>query len=408
MQFTYKARNNKGMLIAGESEAETSQALQEDLFKRGLIPITVREVKAGGFSLEAFFNSFNKASQEEVMVFTRQFYTLFKAGVSVDTILATLAKQAMGKCMREAIDRIRVDVNSGMSLAKSFRQHPKVFNELYVSMVGAGEEAGILEQSLEELVKLIEKDSAIVREIKSATLYPKIVMFVLAGAVAVLMIFVIPKFEKFYGHYNADLPMATQILMGVSNFVRDYWWIVILMFVGVYFMYHRYANTRSGRYKIDQLRFQLPVFGALSLKVAISRFGHILSALYKSGLSMTRSLEIVANVIGNEAFALEVRKIVDDVQRGSGLAASMQQRRYFPIVVIETTAVGERAGSLDEMLEAVASHFEMEVQHTIKNLTTLLEPIMLIGIFGMVTVMALAIFLPIWNMANIVGGASGG
>lgn len=402
MRFAYRARDNHGAAVSGEVEAPTLDAAQSMMTERSLIPMSLREMKPGSISLEGIKNMFNRVKMEEVMVFTRQFYTLFKAGVSIDTILATLAKQAMGKALREAIDGIRSDIGKGASLSQSFRQHPRVFDELYISMISAGEEAGILEQTLSELVKLIEKDEAIKRNIKSALFYPKIVVFVLCGAITTLMMMVVPKFKEFFGHYKAELPLPTRILIGTSDFMVNYWFFIPIIIGTAMFFFKRYAATRSGRYTLDRIKFQTPIFGELTMKVANARYGHILSALYKSGLAMSRSLDVVANVIGNEAFGQEVRLMRDDIQRGMGMAEAMQLRSYFPPVVIETTAVGERTGSLDEMLEAVAEHFELEVNHTVKNLTTLLEPILLVGIFGIVTVVALAIFLPIWGMSSIV------
>jgi len=255
---------------------------------------------------------------------------------------------------------------------------------------------------LKELVKLIEKEDEIRRNIKAATLYPKIVITVLIGAIFALMTLVVPKFTTFYGHYEADLPIATQIMISASTFMRGYWYLIALTILIVCYSYHRYAQSRTGRYNLDELQFKLPVFGELAIKIANSRFGHILSSLYKSGLSMPRSLEVVSNVIGNEAYALEVRKLRDAIQKGSTMSDAMTQLKYFPPVMIETTAVGEKTGSLDEMLTAISDHYELEVSHNIKNLTTLLEPILLIVIFGMVTVLALAIFLPIWNMSSII------
>ncbi len=404
VQFIYQARDADGLLVSGQGEAQSVSAMQEELSRQGMIPIKVDEAGKGMMSLQRIGSWFDKVKSDELMVFTRQFATLFRAGVSIDTILSTLAKQAMGKVLKEAIKRIRIDVSRGSSLSQALRQHPKVFSDLYVSMIAAGEEAGILEQSLNELVILIEKDERIKQNIKSATLYPKIVMGVIFLAVTVLMIFVIPKFEAFYGHYNAELPLPTQILMGASNFVRHFWWIAASIAVGIVVAYRKYVATNSGRYQVDKLIFMLPVFGDLALKVANARFGHILSALYRSGLSMSRCLDVVARVIGNEAFALDVQLIADDIKRGSSLADSMQQRSYFPPIIVETTAIGEQGGSLDEMLSAVADHYEMEVEHTVKNLATLLEPIMLGGIFAIVAVMALAIFLPIWNMMGVVSG----
>ena len=302
-----------------------------------------------------------------------------------------------------ALDRIRSDLASGATLAQAFGRHPKIFSELYVAMLAAGEEAGILEQVLQNLSNLLEKEFEIQKNVKGAVLYPKIVIFILVAAITFLMVFVVPKFMDFYGQYNAELPLPTRILIGGSNFVTQYWYVAIICFGTLYFIWHRFANTNVGKMKIDKIRFNLPVFGKLNLKVANARFGHILSALYSSGLAMPRCLEVVANVIGNVAFGMEVKKIRDEIQRGSTLSEAMSHQTYFPPVVIETTAVGEQAGALDEMLGTVAVHYDMEVSHTIKNLTTLLEPIMLVGIFGVVALLALAIFLPIWNLSEAIG-----
>lgn len=400
-QFSYKARDQKGTLVSGIVESAGSKSAEEQLFSNGLIPISVKVVKAGEKNLSDIFQ---RVSSEELMVFTRQFYTLFKAGVSMNTILGTIGKQMTNKLLRDTILKIKNDVAEGATLTQAFGRHSKVFNELYISMLAAGEEAGILEQVLFELTHLIEKENEIKRSIKSATLYPKIVVGVLVIAVTVLMTFVVPKFTKFYSHYSAELPLPTQIMIGTSNFVREYWYIVILVVSAVWLLYRRYYNTRSGRLRIDQFKFKLPVFGDLVMKISNARFGHILSALYKSGLAMPRSLEVVAGVIGNDAFALEVRKIRDLIQKGITLSDAMTRQSLFPPVVIETTAVGERTGALDEMLNAVSEHYDLEVSHTIKNLTTLLEPILLVCIFGMVAMLALSIFLPIWNMSRIVTG----
>jgi type II secretory pathway component PulF len=259
-----------------------------------------------------------------------------------------------------------------------------------------------LEKVLQELVKLLSKEEEMKKNVKSATLYPKIVVVVLIVAVFVLMTLVVPKFSTFYAKYSAELPIPTLILIGVSKFFKNAWYLIIIFIGFAYFMFARYSHSRTGRFKIDRLKFKLPVFGDLNAKISNARFGHILSALYKSGLPMPRCLEVAARVIGNEAFSREVFIIRDDIQKGATLADAMSRQTLFPPVVIETTAVGERAGSLDEMLDTVAEHYDLEVGHTVKNLATLLEPLLLIMIFGMVTLLALAIFLPIWNLSQVV------
>ncbi|MBI4211158.1 MAG: type II secretion system F family protein, partial [Deltaproteobacteria bacterium] len=368
-----------------------------------MVPIDVHEVRKGMFSAENLSAFFNRVGNDEIMMFTRQFSTLFRAGVSMETIFATLAKQVKSISLRNALTRIRSDISSGSSLAQAFSRHPRIFNDLYVSMLAAGEEAGILEEVLRNLSSLLERDYEIQKNIKGAMLYPKIVIFVLLGAIFFLMTFVVPKFTDFYGRYGAELPLPTQILIWASHFVMHYWYLGIAIIIFCVYLIRRILSTQVGRMKFDRLRFHLPVFGDLNMKVANARFGRILAALYRAGLSMPRALEVVANVIGNISFAQEVRKVRDDIQKGSMLSEAMAKQTYFPFVMVETTAVGEKSGAIDEMLSTIADHYELEVSYTIKNLTALLEPLLLIGIFGIVTLLALAIFLPIWNLSTVIG-----
>lgn len=400
--FLYKARDRAGTLISGEIEASSAQELKESLFHEGMIPLQVKELVKSSWSPQNLLDALNKVKPEQLMVFTRQFYTLFKAGVSMDTILATMAQQMQGTKLAQALIRIRADLSSGSSLSQAFSRHPRIFNDLYISMLAAGEEAGILEQVLANLSDLLRKEFEIEKNIKGAMLYPKIVIGVLFSAVAFLMTFVVPKFVDFYARYDAELPLPTRILIGLSVFFTKYWYVALVTFIVVVILWQRFSSTNTGRMKIDRVRFQLPIFGDLNVKVANARFGHIMSALYRSGLAMPRCLDVVARVIGNVAFAFEVQKIRDDIQKGSSLSEAMSRRMYFPPVMVETTAVGERAGALDEMLSTIAGHYDMEVDHTVKNLTTLLEPIMLCLIFGMVTILALAIFLPIWSLSEVI------
>ena len=401
--FYYRARDQSGVLVTGEIEAASAEELKDGLFHEGMIPLQVKELTKNGFSLEAISELFNRVTAEELMVFTRQFHTLFKAGVSMDTILVTMAQQVKGSKLAHALIRIRADLSAGASLAQAFGRHPKIFSELYTSMLAAGEEAGILEKVLGNLSELLQKEFEIQKNIKGAVLYPKIVVVVLILAIAFLMTFVVPQFIGFYGRYGADLPLPTKILIGASTFTTKYWYIALSSVGTVIFLWRRFYNTNVGRLKVDKLRFTLPVFGALNMKVANARFGHITSALYSSGLAIPRCLEVVAKVIGNVAYGLEVRKICDEIKRGATLSEAMSRQNYFSPVIIETTAVGEKTGALDEMLSAVASHYDLEVNHTVKNLTTLLEPVMLVGIFAVVALLALAIFLPIWNLSDAIG-----
>ena len=401
--FYYRARDKAGKIVSGEVEAISADEIKESLFREGMIPLVVHEVHAGSFSLDKITRLFYRVRHEELMIFTRQFYTLFKAGVSMDTILTSMTKQVSSPLLKKALVKIRADVAAGATLAQAFGRHPSVFDQLYVSMIAAGEEAGILEDVLRQLSTLLEKDYEIKKGVKNAKMYPKIVITVLILAIAFLMAYVVPKFTAFYAHYDAKLPLPTLILIGASDFVRGYWYVVLGVVGTVLFFFGRYYRTKTGRFKIDRFRLQMPVFGQLNLKVANARFARILAALYRSGLHMPRCLEVVSNVIGNEAYAREVREIKDEIQKGATLSEAMGRKSSFPNVMVETASVGEQAGALDELLSTIADHFELEVSYTVKNLTTLLEPLLLVGIFGIVLLLALAIFLPIWNLSAVIG-----
>ena len=371
-KFSYKARDQMGTLVSGEIEAESAGELKQALFDEGMVPLEVREVQGSEALFQSLSNLFGRVKQEEMLMFTRQFYTLFRAGVSMDTILATLGR------------------------------HPRVFSELYVSMLAAGEEAGILEKVLKNLSDVLEKDYEIRKSVKAALLYPKIVITTLVFAVIFVMIYVVPQFVRFYSRYGAELPLPTRILIGTSAFFHDYWYIAIsLTGLGIY-LFQRFYRSAVGRLWIDQFRFKLPVFGDLTRKVANARFAHIMSSLYGAGVSMPRSLEVVADTIGNRAFAKGILAAKEDIQKGASLAKALGQQPYFFPVTVEATAVGERAGALGDMLSSIAEHYDLEVSHTVKGLTTLLEPILLVIIFSMVALLALAIYLPIWNLSQVV------
>lgn len=400
--FYYKARDNQGLLVTGELEANADQELVNYFSDHGLIPLAVKKTTPGlNFNfLKSLFQQ--RIKEEEILVLTRQFFTLFKAGMSMESVLGTLIRQTSNKRLKDVLQRIRSKVASGEGLSKSFAGYSDVFGDLYTSMLAAGEEAGILEEVLGNLAGLLEKEIQIKTSVKSATLYPKIVVFVLIAATIVIMTFVVPQFASFFIHYKADLPLPTRILMGTSNFFKNFWYVVILVVGGLGLTYKRYAKTGRGQINLGRLRFRLPVFGLLNIKIANSRFCHILGALYRSGLPITRCLEITGRTIENGAFMREVDLLKDEVTKGKTISEGMETCQYFTPVIIDATAVGEKTGSLDEMLESMGEHYDVEVQHTIKNLTTLLEPFLLFFIFGMVAVFALAIFLPIWNISRVV------
>lgn len=400
--YTYKARDLNGLLVNGELEAETANAIREMLGEQGLIPISVtagKKTLGGGFNLK---NLFNSVKGEELMLFTRQFHTLFKAGMDMETMLGTLSSQMTNEYFSKAIKRIQNDVAAGSSLARAFAQHPKIFNDLYTNMLATGEEAGILDEVLSQLSGLMEKEITLKSAVKSATLYPKIVMGALVVATIVVMTVILPKFQGFYASFGAKLPLPTRILMGTSDFFLGYWYIIALIVGGTKFAYSRWVSTQRGRYLMDIFIWKLPVFGSLGQKVANARFANILGALYKAGLPVTRALEITAKTMGHAAFEKDIMGVKLEVEKGRGIAEAMRDVKYFNSLIVEATAIGEKSGALDDMYKAIGTHYDMEVSHTLKNLTTMIEPILLGFVFGLISIFALAIFMPMLNVNRAV------
>jgi len=401
VKFAYKARNMSGSLVQGFLESESVASAKTQLSDEGLIPISVNNAKSS-IALSASLLFKKAVKPQEIVLFTKQFSTLFKAGMGMENILSTLSKQSTNPSMKEALETIRNDIQQGSNLSKAFSKHPRIFDELYINMLSSGEEAGILDEVLKQLSDVLEKDFSMRKGIKSAMLYPKIVVGVLVAASTVLMTMVVPKFKEIFDQLGAELPLPTKIMIWVSNFMTNYLFVIILGSIAAKFVYNRWYDTPKGKLIVDRFMFKVPIFGPLLLKVANARFSNILSCLYRSGLPVTKALHITGNVIGNEAFMRDVRILQTDVEKGQAIADSMRNLNYFNPVIVEATNIGEKTGALDSMLSSIGEHYDMEIDHTIKNLTTMLEPILLVLIFSMVAVFALAIFLPIWSMSDAV------
>ncbi len=405
IQMAYKAYDPKGGVVRGITEGENERDILQAMRQRGFRIVQLAPASRGLTGLQSKLQSFfPPVKAEELIVFTRQFHTLFKAGLGMDVLLSTLIKQTQNKHMQHALMSIQSDIQSGTSLAKAFSKHPLIFNKLYTSMLLAGEEAGILEQVLGEIVTVLEKDDRLHREVSSATLYPKIVVGVMVVSLYVMMTFVIPKFADFYDKFQAQLPLPTRILMGMSDFSCNYWYVVLAFMAFVVWFFRRWSSSPQGKLKWDLLKLRFPIFGNLFQKISMARFGHLFAALYRSGLPLVRSFEVLSQVIGNEGYAREISHFREGLLKGKTIAEVMRQSKLFSVIMIETTAIGEQSGNLDNMLSSMASHFDLEISHITKNLTTLLEPILLCMMFGMVTLMALGIFLPMWNMSRAVMG----
>ncbi len=398
--FRYKAMNQAGALVQDELEAPNPGAVAEKLESLGYTPLKISRKKVGGGNIR-LFQSKPKVKDNEIIVFTRQLVTLLKAGVPLLSALEALAEQTDSEQMRDVIGKIYVDIESGISLSEALAKHPSVFEEMYVNSIRAGEMGGALDQVLLRLANLIEYDRETRARIKSAMRYPIIVVVSLVVAVITLMMLVVPKFIDMFTKLGVELPLPTRILIAVYEAMSHYWYLGIAGVVLAIAGFKLWVKTPSGRLIWDGFKLKLPVFGPLLMKSYMSRFTRMFETLNRSGLPILQTLEIVGKTVGNAVIRREIEKASMGIRRGDGIASPLKQSKLFPPMVVRMIAIGEQSGSLDEMLKNVSEHYDMEVDYAVKNLTSLIEPMLTVGLGLIVLFLALAIFLPMWDMTKI-------
>jgi type II secretory pathway component PulF len=399
--FYYRARNSTGVLVTGNLEAANKAAAEINLDRMGLIPLSVKPAE-NSFELPDINLLFQTITPQDTIIFSRQLATLFTAGIPLTRALFTLETQLSNKKLTNVIKTVREDVEGGSTFAQALKKHPHVFDETYYSMVEAGEAGGILDNILERLAGMKERIHEINSKVKSATLYPKIVVVAILIAATILMTFVVPKFTKLYLNFNVPLPLPTRMLIATSTFFSSYWYLVAIAAILPVILFKWWVRTDTGHFNWDKWKLSIPIFGPFSQKATMSRFARVFGSLYKSGLPILQSLDIVSRVTDNRLISKTVNDIEMDIRSGKSLSDLMEKSRLFPPMVVQMVRVGEETGALDEMLEKVAQYYDQEVDYTVRNMTTSLEPVLLTVIFVMVLFLALAIFLPMWDIVGIV------
>jgi type II secretory pathway component PulF len=404
--FTYRARDKYGSLFTGTIETSGRDAVASQLDHLGYHPVSIEEQRPGVGAAE-FFERFTRVSPQDLIVFSRQLATLISAGLPFMTSFDALIEQTQNQRLKAVITQVRKDVEGGSSFSDALAKHPSVFSNLYVSMIRAGETGGVLDEILQRLATLAEHEAETRARIKAATRYPKIVIGALAIAFIILLQFVVPKFAALYANFKAQLPLPTRILIGINHAFQSYWWLVLSVIILVAFSARAYIRTEAGRLRWDGIKIKLPIFGAIFLKTALSRFARIFGTLTRSGLSILQTLEIVSQTVGNTVISRVVDNIRDSARQGRGIVQPMQVSRIFPPIVIQMVAIGEQTGKMEEMLMKVSEYYDQEVEYSIRNLSTSLEPLLLAVIGGVVLFLALAIFMPWWNLINVFKGGGG-
>ncbi len=408
--FEYRARDRVGDAVTGVLDAPGVDAVRSRLGEMGYIPVSVTEGKGNSRSSDkgeskgvnlniTIFKP--KVRAKDLIVFNRQLATLFAAGIPLLRALQALAEQMENPTFKEVLLGVTKDIQEGLAFSEALAKHPSVFSGLFIAMIKAGEASGTLDSILMRLSDLAEHDAATKAKIKAATRYPKIVIGVMVLAICILMNFVVPNFVQIFEQVKLELPLATRILMVASNIFTNYWYILFVGAGGLYFAFRQYGKTKSGRYQIDKLSLKFPIFGPIFLKISMSIFTRTMSTLNRSGLSIIKNLEICSEVVENDVIAKLINELKESVKQGESISLTMKRSKYFTPMVIQMMSAGEESGELDNMLVKVSEYYDMEVDHSISNISSLIEPLLLIFLGGVVLFLMLAIFMPMWNMTKL-------
>lgn len=404
LTFDYKVRDRSGNLIEGKLDGDSLPLVVGRLREMGYLPVKVTPVDGGGLKREIVIPGLsNRIKAKEVAVFTRQFATMVDSGLSISRSLAVLASQIENKALAEKVREVREDVESGMSLSAAMAKHPKVFDHLYVSMVQAGEIGGSIDTVLRNTASQLEKEVELSRKIRGAMTYPIVVVAVIGIIFVAMMTLIVPTFEKLFASLGGKLPFPTRVLISISHTLVSWKVLVILALVaGGIVAFVRWIKTESGRRKWDAFKMRPPVFGALTHKAALSRFSSTLSSLLSAGVPAMEALDIVADAAGNAVVSDATRQIKVAIREGQPFSEPMRANPVFPALVIQMVEVGEQTGALDEMLQKVADFYMGEVDQTVNNLTSILEPFLVVIMGAVVGSIIICLYLPMFDYIKYV------
>ena len=402
VKFKYRARDKEGRLHTGVVDAERQEAAADQLRGMGYLPVLIEEQADSPSRGVDVLSLFKRVKPQDLILFSRQLSTLISSGVPFIKSMTIIEKQMNSSpYFQQIIGDIRRDVESGTAFSVALEKHPKIFSRLYAGMIRAAETAGILDSILNRLALLAEHEMETRSRIKAAVRYPLIVIGALCAAFAFLVSFVIPRFASLYAQSKTALPLPTRILIGINHVVQNYWFLIIpgIAFTAWTLMW--YLRTPGGRWRWDGIKLKLPVFGPLFQKTALSRFARVFSAMQKSGLSMLLTLDIVAETVENVVLARGVEEMREGVREGKTLAEPMEASGLFPPLIVQMVSVGEETGDIESLLNKASDYYDREVEYTLRNLSTMIEPILLLFVGAMVLFLALGIFMPLWDMLNV-------
>ena len=404
--FEFKGLNRAGKEVAGVRDADSEKALRAALKREGIFITRVGRGQKKGQGLLAteidFEQYLERISQSDIALFSRQLATLTKAGIPLVEAISATVDQTDKKKLRRVLAKVRQDVSEGSSLAGALEQHPTVFSPIFPNMIRAGEASGTLDQVLARLADFTENSVKLKSKVQSAMMYP-IIMVLIGGAIlAGLFVFVIPQITQIFEDSGQDLPPLTTLLIAASHFLRNYYWLMLLLFIAFFWAFRKWKHTPKGSYSWDKIKLRIPVVGKLILMIGVARFTRTLATLLRSGVPLLKALDITKNVLGNQLLVEVVEKARLSVKEGSSLADPLKASGKFPPIVVHMIAIGEQSGALEDMLAVVSDTYESQVDSRIAGLTSLLEPLMILGMGITIGVIVFAVLLPIMQMNELL------
>lgn len=397
-KYSYRARDSQGRLIEEELEATSRLEVEDKLRHLEYIPIEINELRDKRKKIQILKK---KIKLTDMALMFRQMATMVNAGLPIVATLSIVAKQTANPRLEESLNHVRYRVEAGSSLSEALADFPDIFTQLHIHMIKVAEEAGLLGTILDRLALIVEHEQDTRDRVKSATRYPKIVVFGLGVAFIVLMTFVVPRFASIYSKFKVDLPLPTRVMVGMNNIFQHFWWALILAILLGILGIQRILATPEGRRKWDTFKLRVYVFGPLMLKISMSRFSRILAMMIRSGVPIVQALQNVGATMENVILEGTIKLIEEAIIEGKSLAEPMAVSKYFPDMVVQMVSVGEQTGQLDELLEKSADYYDREIDYTIQHLAALLEPLLLLGLAVVVLFFALAIFLPMWDVMSL-------
>ena len=399
--FDYRGRNRGGELVTGVVDAVSSDAVAIQLQGRGIVPIAIAKHKTKEpLQLPQLFKP--KVTLDELIMFSRQMYSLNRAGVALNQAIRGMSASVTNLRMKEVLIDVGNTLNTGVTLSNAFRRHSDVFDDLYTNLIQVGENTGRLDLAFEQLGQYLTLDKETRSRVKTATRYPMFVLIAISLAIVVLNIFVIPVFADLFAKFGSDLPWATKVLINTSWFFVNYWHVLLIALIIIVIGAGKYLQTENGERTWDRYKLRIPVIGSILERAMLARFSRCFAMMLGAGVPLIQALDLTSKAVGNRYIGEKISGMREGIQRGEGLLRTAAQSEMFTPLVLQMIQVGEETGQVDELLSEVAHFYEDEVDYDLKNLSSYIEPILIAGIAGIVMILALGIFLPMWDMMSVM------